>query len=1206
MQTWPFRPVWLLLGLALFLPGAATFGGAKRPQTPAALGAKRPQAPGGDTQDRRGRRTPGLVLETGARHASCDVLQFTPSGDALLTAGDDKVVRVWPADKDSLHPRDGRILRWPIFREARGSIFALAQSPHDAGRHLAIGGFGILTGMLAVLDRDTGDVEHVLDQPTSSSAVWAIAWSPDGRYVVYGTGTAELFRWDVKGGARSPVPFAGTGGRETNHVRHITFVDGKRFVSVHEDGRIWLHDVTQPKATVAAPLSAFTGGDLIYADSSADRRWLAAARQDKTAKAGLLMQVEVIDLRHLLAAGGAAPGVRQMIAMPTAPNVDRVPMSVAFDTRGERLAVGMQEGRHLPKGIPSFSRVTGGLVHVWDLRGGKPARITRQGLEVGYRPDALVFRPGGGDNAWQLAVAGGPNNEVRLWDIRKEGAPLSTVRSPGSNIWSVALSENGKYLAWKDKLNTNPQAPNDRGTGDWRVFNLEGKVRRILPGKPEDFEPVAPIESLSEWKVQTGGSSFRWRILGPGTDVELSDRTGLYIEHFNQIPRCWTFLQPDLKAGKPPRLAVGHMWGVSIYELRPGKVRLARLLNGHESEVMAVAPSANGKLLVTAGRDQTIACWSLEDWPTKSEMGASFTASGGKLAVRKVDPGSPAWEAGLTDGDEVVMVVSIDRDRRGGFLYDPEKQGPARYGFRLPNPRPVTTEQVAALLANAEPAREYLFVTRQGGRTEKHLTTVRQRPLWRFFPTRKEAGSNWVLWRWRDYYYDTNAAEPDRLLGWMVFDERDLKVAPTFHPLSHFSGSGMRGPKGEHKGFHNPDKVWKFIKSTNQEPEKVIFPEIEPPEVRLRVEAPPDAKKKQPLVLRATARPRNPGEKQKLSRVVLWLDDFQYRALTPNADGVIDEQVTIPLDRLRASRNVITLSAFNNEGGRGQDTVVRFFEDPSRGKPVLHALCVGLNDYSKVKNFEGLHNLSFSEADAESLLQVFRQHKESAVYSDAKVTPLFGPRATRANILAELEKIRQSARPDDWVVLFLSGHGKETTTDDSYEPYSFAYISADSDQKRPATLLKARDLMEELSKIPCRKLILLDACHSGEVVDDPVRALNQDGPYFLIFAACKGHESALEPDPKKTAGIPRLSKLKHGLFTEGLLDALGAPEKLASGARRERAVTGTEVANRVKRKVDDLLRLLHAEGQQTPVFEPRSDDPRLGLPLFCRPEAARP
>src|SRR5438046_3900789 len=86
---------------------------------------------------RRQRSSPGLVLETGARHATCDVLTFTPDGARLLAVGDDKVVRSWTMQARRFADPRSVNLRWPIYREQRGCIFALALSS-DAKR-VAIG-----------------------------------------------------------------------------------------------------------------------------------------------------------------------------------------------------------------------------------------------------------------------------------------------------------------------------------------------------------------------------------------------------------------------------------------------------------------------------------------------------------------------------------------------------------------------------------------------------------------------------------------------------------------------------------------------------------------------------------------------------------------------------------------------------------------------------------------------------------------------------------------------------------------------------------------------------------------------------------------------------------------------------------------------------------------------------------------------------------
>jgi len=84
------------------------------------------------------------------------------------------------------------------------------------------------------------------------------------------------------------------------------------------------------------------------------------------------------------------------------------------------------------------------------------------------------------------------------------------------------------------------------------------------------------------------------------------------------------------------------MWGVSLYELRPNNVRLVRLMVGHESEVMSVAPSDDGKLLVTASRDQTLAGWSLENWPEQRELGAQLRGEPRRQVNRGQGRGPPA------------------------------------------------------------------------------------------------------------------------------------------------------------------------------------------------------------------------------------------------------------------------------------------------------------------------------------------------------------------------------------------------------------------------------------------------------------------------------------------------------------------------------------------------------------------------------------
>src|SRR5262249_5620717 len=90
-----------------------------------ALAAALAFPPGPAPADAR-RPTPGLVIETGARHAVADGVAFSPDGSLLYAWGEDKVIRSWPIGRDGFLQAHSHNLRWPILREQRGSIFTLA------------------------------------------------------------------------------------------------------------------------------------------------------------------------------------------------------------------------------------------------------------------------------------------------------------------------------------------------------------------------------------------------------------------------------------------------------------------------------------------------------------------------------------------------------------------------------------------------------------------------------------------------------------------------------------------------------------------------------------------------------------------------------------------------------------------------------------------------------------------------------------------------------------------------------------------------------------------------------------------------------------------------------------------------------------------------------------------------------------------------
>jgi WD40 repeat protein len=1107
-------------------------------------------------QSRREYATPGLVVETGARTAACDVLTFTADGNYLLAAGDDKVVRTWKAGGRGLGPSGLPLLRWSSFRETRGNIYALALSPDDGQRYVAVAGSSRYGGGwgVAVLERKTGKVKYALkpgayDKAASSGSVWSLAFSPSGTQLAFGTHAGDVWLWDFQrpGAAARLLGRHGAtraDGRAAayNFVRLVAFLDEERLVSVAAGGELRRWDVPAGGGQVTSrALPRFKGPPISCAAVSRDRKRLAVGYEG--------YRVEVRSLPD----GRAATN----LWLPGGP-VAQYPQSLAFDAGGNRLAVGVR----LVDTRADFLREVGDRVLIYDLRQEPPRPAA--GPRPTYHAEALAFHP---RQENLLAVAGGTNHEVTLWDLRGP-TRRGEVVGPGRCLWGVALAPDGRYLAFQTERDPEPAGPNRRGRGAWKFFDL--RQRRWAAGKP--FEPRSPRESAGGWHVRTCDPETPaderradvWFVQGPGEDAPLLP---LPWDARYSLPRCYAFL-PEVE-GKPVRLAVGHMFGVSIFELDGRQVRRSRLLVGHEGEVMALAVSADGKKLVSAGRDQTVSGWSLEDWRYHPALGAEFfLGRNEKLLVGKVAPGSPSWEAGLSPGDELAFLA-----------VGAEKVVFSRAG----NLAPVGGDARAALAAleRPEPGKELYFAWRRPGRQQliTQHTEVADRPLWRFFAT---ADREWVLWRWRDYYY-ASSTNGDFHVGWQRSGELDQ--TPDFYRAEQFR-----------ERFRRPDKVAQALAYWSASPEQVPFTRIEPPRIHLDVagkrvggEVLADGD----VTATVTAVPRGPLDNQKPVRVLLWVNDYQFRAwqgddLRRREDGTYRLEVTVPRGRLRAGLNLLTAQCYNHGDLRAESRPepVRYVGRAAPRRD-LYGLFVGVGDYrgSRPRQID-LH----SAHDAQALRRAWQaQAGEGKMYRKARLEVLPDRAVTPQAILGRLDALAAQVGPDDLLVLHLAGHGVGLRDLEALKVPAgklkgldtFLFCCGDFDLDRPGdTTLGFGEVYRALVKLPCHKLVLLDTCRAGTAhelraaaPDDPIRALTRDGVGPIILAACEPHEFAQEED---TIDRGRA----YGLFAVALRRTLQEKRYFdrADADPRDNTLQAGELVNAVRELVRALVRRFREEG----------------------------
>ncbi|RPE38927.1 WD40 repeat protein [Streptomyces sp. Ag109_O5-1] len=528
-----------------------------------------------------------------------------------------------------------------------------------------------------------------------SQAVYAVAFSPDGRTLATGAGDDTIRLWSLADPAH-PVPLGKPLTGHTDWVYWLQFSpDGHTLASASRDrtARLWdVRDPLHPRA-LGKPLT----GHYNYVFSVSfnhDGRILATASQDHTVRLW-----DVSDPAHAKALGHPLTGTDEAVASAAfspdgrtvaAPGHDhKIRLWNVTDPARPKLwskplsnpdvvyAVAFRRDSKLMASVGNDYKV-----RLWDVS--DPAHTKPLGQPLTGHTDTLLavaFSPDG-----RTLATGGADHTIRLWDVSDPrhpallGQPL--IGHTGFVNW-LAFSPDGQSLA---------SASDDHTVRLWHLPHA------VLAGH---LGSVTGIAFSQNGRVLTSASAGRvrlWDIRDPAHGRQLSELPGQHLAIRTVFqPRgrllasadsdgtvwLWDVSAPD----RPLRVGLIHTGGADQsdgvlaftpdghvlvtggpkYSLRlwnvtdpAGPTALGSPLTGHISFVHWAGVSPDGHTLASTSEDDKVRLWDIRE-PARPKPLAD---------IRTVDTGGTLWGAFSPDG-RLLATAGVGHDVRLWNLSDP-------------------------------------------------------------------------------------------------------------------------------------------------------------------------------------------------------------------------------------------------------------------------------------------------------------------------------------------------------------------------------------------------------------------------------------------------------------------------------------------------------------------------------------------------------
>ncbi len=286
--------------------------------------------------------------------------------------------------------------------------------------------------------------------------------------------------------------------------------------------------------------------------------------------------------------------------------------------------------------------------------------------------------------------------------------------------------------------------------------------------------------------------------------------------------------------------------------------------------------------------------------------------------------------------------------------------------------------------------------------------------------------------------------------------------------------------------------------------------------------------------------------------------------------------------------NTISVVAVNAAGESLPAAVQIQCRVPDVMRPNLYILAVGIARYQ-----DETMNLRHSAKDARGIAAAFKG-QEGRLFAQVDTRLLTDGDASRRRILKGLRWLSQSVTQRDMAVVAFAGHGVKD------EQGSFFFLPYDVERDAPwATGVRWTEFRDTLNRLPCKVILIMDACHSGAVtgrrtrdldLTPIIRELTSAENGIVTMTASTGRELSQEAD-----------EWGHGAFSLAIIEALTSRSlyrakhrtPLPADYNGDGAIIIDELAAYVANRVKELT-----NGAQHPTMQ-RGDVP--AFPLAVTP-----